>query len=317
MAGEKFCLRLTDFETNVGKSWQDLQSEKDFSDLTLACDGKQFETHKVIVSSCSPILRKILKQNPNQHPLIYLRGVKNTDFNNILNFIYRGEVNIEEEELASFLAVAEDLQIKGLCERNANISNAGQEGNTKFTNTLNNVQEGSIINSDHIEIGSNIDSDGPLQKRKKSLKTEFNETDKKLWNTHSQKIHPTLMEINDTNQSFGKDKIESTSDDGISMDLSDSCIVAPIENGLKYSCDQCDKQFTQLGNLTRHKKSVHDDICYSCDKCDFKSNRKDGLKIHTESVHMGIRQNCSLCSFTATNKANINAHIRKMHTTLE
>ena len=54
--------------------------------------------------------------NPHQHPLLYLKGVDFPNLQSVLNFMYHGEVNIAQEELNSFLAVAEDLQVKGLTQ---------------------------------------------------------------------------------------------------------------------------------------------------------------------------------------------------------
>ena len=74
--GDNFCLRLNEFENNIKTSWQELQAENDFCDVTLACDDKQIKAHKIIISSSSPVLRNILKINNNPHPLIYLSRVK-------------------------------------------------------------------------------------------------------------------------------------------------------------------------------------------------------------------------------------------------
>merc|ERR1719469_763573 len=73
-------------------------------------------THKIIISSNSPILRNILNQNSNPHPVIYLRGVKYKYLQNLINFIHQGEVNVAEEDLNDFLEAAEDLKIRGLSE---------------------------------------------------------------------------------------------------------------------------------------------------------------------------------------------------------
>eukprot|EP00091_Calanus_sinicus_P017920 TRINITY_DN3912_c2_g1_i1.p1 TRINITY_DN3912_c2_g1~~TRINITY_DN3912_c2_g1_i1.p1 ORF type:complete len:207 (-),score=58.60 TRINITY_DN3912_c2_g1_i1:266-886(-) len=48
--------------------------------------------------------------------MLYLKGVKYTDLQSVLNFMYHGEVNVAQEELNSFLAVAEDLKVKGLTQ---------------------------------------------------------------------------------------------------------------------------------------------------------------------------------------------------------
>jgi len=117
---EKFCLRWNDFETNISVAFRELREEKDFFDVTLACDdSSQIQAHKVILSACSPFFRNVLRKNPHQHPLLYLKGVKYKEMLSVLNFMYMGEVNVAQEELNSFLAVAEDLRVKGLTQNNA------------------------------------------------------------------------------------------------------------------------------------------------------------------------------------------------------
>jgi len=118
-ASEKFCLRWNDFESNISVAFRELREEKDFFDVTLACDDSQIQAHKVILSACSPFFRQVLKKNPHQHPLLYLKGVKYKELLSVLNFMYMGEVNVAQEELNSFLAVAEDLRVKGLTQNNA------------------------------------------------------------------------------------------------------------------------------------------------------------------------------------------------------
>jgi len=123
MSSEKFCLRWNDFESNISVAFRELRDDKDFFDVTLACDDEQIQAHKVILSACSPFFRNILRRNPHQHPLLYLKGVKYTDIQSVLNFMYHGEVNVAQEELNSFLAVAEELRVKGLTQGpNANSS---------------------------------------------------------------------------------------------------------------------------------------------------------------------------------------------------
>ena len=119
MASEKFCLRWNDFESNISVAFRELREEKDFFDVTLACDDNQVQAHKVILSACSPFFRNVLRKNPHQHPLLYLKGVKYQELLSVLNFMYQGEVNVAQEELNSFLAVAEDLRVKGLTQSNS------------------------------------------------------------------------------------------------------------------------------------------------------------------------------------------------------
>jgi len=115
-SAEKFCLRWNDFESNISLAFRELREDKDFFDVTLACDDDQIQAHKVILSACSPFFRTILKRNRHEHPLLYLKGVKYIDLMAVLNFMYHGEVNVAQEELNSFLAIAEDLKVKGLTQ---------------------------------------------------------------------------------------------------------------------------------------------------------------------------------------------------------
>merc|ERR1712025_1292196 len=119
---EKFCLRWNDFESNISVAFRDIREEKDFFDCTLSCGSRQIQAHKLILSACSPFFRTVLKQNSHQHPLLYLKGVEYGDLQAVLNFMYHGEVNVAQEELNSFLSVAEDLQVKGLTQNESSSS---------------------------------------------------------------------------------------------------------------------------------------------------------------------------------------------------
>jgi len=123
MGSEKFCLRWNDFETNISSAFRELRDDKDFFDVTLACENEQIQAHKVILSACSPFFRDVLRRNPHAHPLLYLKSVKFTDIQSVLNFMYHGEVNVAQEELNSFLAVAEDLRVKGLTQNQSEPQN--------------------------------------------------------------------------------------------------------------------------------------------------------------------------------------------------
>ena len=122
---ENFCLRWNDFESNVSGAFRDLRAESDFFDVTLGCSdghGRSLQAHKVILSACSGFFKQMLRQQATNHPshphpFIYLRGVTYADLSSVLDFMYHGEVNVAQEDLNSFLAVAEELQIKGLTNK--------------------------------------------------------------------------------------------------------------------------------------------------------------------------------------------------------
>ena len=112
---EKLCLQWNDFKDNVSNSFGNLREDKDFTDVTLACeDGQLVAAHKVILAASSLFFQKMLRENKHPHPLIYMRGVKLDELLSIVDFLYCGEANVHQENVDSFLAIAEDLQLKGL-----------------------------------------------------------------------------------------------------------------------------------------------------------------------------------------------------------
>ena len=68
----------------------------------------------MILVASSPFFQKILGRNKHPHPLIFMKGVRYDDLLAIVDFLYRGEANVFQENLDSFLAIAEELQLKGL-----------------------------------------------------------------------------------------------------------------------------------------------------------------------------------------------------------
>merc|ERR1719509_459604 len=112
---EKLCLKWNEFQLNAISAFGALREDTGFADVTLACeDGQQVEAHKVILASSSPFFLKLLRRNKHPHPLIYMRGLKSEDLVAMIDFLYYGEANVFQKNLDSFLAVAEELQLKGL-----------------------------------------------------------------------------------------------------------------------------------------------------------------------------------------------------------
>ena len=82
--------------------------------MTLACeDGQQVEAHKVILAFSIPFFQKWLTRNKHNHPLVYMRGMKSENLLAIVDFLYYGKVNVYQQNLDSFLVIAEERQLKG------------------------------------------------------------------------------------------------------------------------------------------------------------------------------------------------------------
>ena len=112
---EKLCLQWNDFKDNISSAFGKLRDDKEFSDVTLVCeDGQQIDTHKLVLASCSPFFWDLLKKNKHPHPLIFMRGVRFEDLLAIVDFLYLGEAKVFQDNLDTFLALAGELNLKGL-----------------------------------------------------------------------------------------------------------------------------------------------------------------------------------------------------------
>ena len=171
--------RWNDFETNISNSFRELRSDNEFFDVTLCCDNgiDKLQAHKVILAACSPLFRRLLSPSNsllnssrhgsssflgthvNSQPLLYLKGIHKRELEEVLNFMYHGEVNVAQESLNAFLAVAEELAVKGLTTESKN-------DNTSTQNRLVGLAMTDLGNEEFVE-GS---LDYPPSKKGQSLK---------------------------------------------------------------------------------------------------------------------------------------------------
>ena len=114
---EKFCLKWNDFHSNVSNSFGLFRNEEYLHDVTLVSDDhKQVSAHKLVLSACSEYFRNIFQHNnkPNAHPLLCLDGISSTDLENIVEYIYNGQIQIYQDQLDRFLEVAQRFRLEGL-----------------------------------------------------------------------------------------------------------------------------------------------------------------------------------------------------------
>ena len=129
---EKHALVWEDFQKTAGRTLHDLREDIDFCDVTLVCeDSQQIPGHKVVLAASSPLLEAMLKSSKHSHPLLYFWGIKARDLARLVDFIYRGQVQVYQSDLEDFLALAKLLEVKGVREAQLkDITRYSQENNT-------------------------------------------------------------------------------------------------------------------------------------------------------------------------------------------
>lgn len=117
-ATQQFCLKWNNHTTNLIKTFGDMVSNETFADVTLACDGHLLKAHKIVLSACSNYFKEVFLATPCKHPVVILKDIKVEDLKAIIDFMYRGEVNVSQNQLGNLLRTAEVLRVKGLTEVN-------------------------------------------------------------------------------------------------------------------------------------------------------------------------------------------------------
>ncbi|KAF5287345.1 hypothetical protein FQA39_LY15948 [Lamprigera yunnana] len=112
---QQFCVRWNSYQSNLQNAFPKLLTSEHFVDVTLACENEMLKCHKVVLSACSTYFEKLLLENPCQHPIIFMKDMKFQEMQLLVDFMYKGEVNVTQDDLPSLLKSAEALQIRGLC----------------------------------------------------------------------------------------------------------------------------------------------------------------------------------------------------------
>ena len=254
---EKLCLKWNDFQENLNSAFGALRNDQDFSDVTLACeDGTQVETHKVILASSSPFFMGILKRNKHPHPLIYMRGVNADELTAIIDFLYFGEANVSQESLGAFLALAEELKLKGLtgsaeCNDEEYMTKAPPE------NTVPQKRQ-------HAESALNLPN--PLKIINPGAKTESSLM--------------TLDTLVSTDKQQLDEEIKSM------MEMSENMLTQGNQTRRARKCKVCGKE-GDMANIKTHIESNHivSNVTHSCDICGKISRSRNGLRLHKAKEH--------------------------------
>ncbi|XP_069673667.1 uncharacterized protein [Periplaneta americana] len=112
----EYCLTWKFHQNNQQTMFSKLLQKESFCDVTIACEEKILRAHKLVLSACSSYFEMILSRYEVQNPIIILKDVRYDDMSALLQFIYKGEVNIEQSQLSSLLETADMLKVKGLSE---------------------------------------------------------------------------------------------------------------------------------------------------------------------------------------------------------
>ena len=276
MEDEKLCLKWNDFQKNLPTSFGELRGDSDFTDVTLVCEEQSIKAHKVILSASSPFFKKLLKTHSHPQPLIYMRGIRSSELCAIIDFIYLGEARIFQEQLETFLALAEELELNGLEE---SFEDGGAE-----------EQRHEQVKRSSLSLSSNLD-----------LKPE------KYSNQDQQKIN-----LKTARESLPyKIKHEGIKNDGILMPIKQQ--QSKYDGTLT---KQQPKKTVDIDPVTAalvESMFERKDLGFACNHCEYTSKKghKDHMREHVEKHIGGLEYPCNYCNKVLSSSISFRKHLQR------
>jgi len=294
MANEKLCLRWTDFESNISGALRELREDQGFYDVTLACDEDQIQAHKVIIAACSPFFRTVLQRNPHSHPLLYLKGVKLSNLKQVLDFMYNGEVNVAQEELNTFLNVAEELKVKGLSGNQS--SKLKQKSNSTIPLYLANAP--CLTGRQPGPLARKPKPTSVLQPKRRSLPLTKND--------HAQESGSVKSELYETSLARQHQVVEAHP---TTLEIVEDCGADSEEQYEDFSRIEGEAYYAQHGG-DLHGAGGNAQA-HQCKECLKWYSSKRTLREHTPSHHGKTK--CQFCEKIFSTVSSCKKHIRNLH----
>ena len=252
MTPEKFLLSSHLFAENaplaLGQMWED----KYFTDVTLAtADHQEILAHRVVLSSYSEFFKAVLTKHPHQNTLLFLKGINHSELESVLEFMYRGQVEVASASLQTFLAVARDLGVSGL--------EAPQHPDLE-------VLDPSLLLS-HTplqEITNNVGDNNPKP------------------NKLPRKIPPGPLQFPEKSNGIDTFPLQSKKKQLVVVDIPPE-FRKPAPS--VFTCETCGTQFLAKATMETHKLTAHSWKVYKCELCNFKTVDRSSLRMHTSEQH--------------------------------
>ena len=267
---------------------RELMEDEIFTDVTLISDDfLPVRAHRSFLSRASSSFKTILMMQSGQIPSIFIRGSSKREIKSILEYIYLGETQVQEEDIASFLKLAKDFMIQDFIKLREITSGTG-------ANTIEKSRKNKILEPETEQINDTNRSNDSFKQDKESRKeSEDNYT------VDDQDYCEYIDNGDYRKQEMDKAKTGPWNNDEVLKETGINC-PKPLKLGHQkrkrrvknkpnksgyFDCAQCAKVFTKHQNMRTHYMVAHEGFVYQCNVCDYKNARKNQLSRHIETSH--------------------------------
>ena len=333
-------LEWNGYKSTSQTAFHSLFDDVDFTDVTLACDddGSALQAHKVVLSSCSALFSKILRQNPNPHPLIYLQGVKTLELQLLKRFMYLGRTRVNFGQFESFLEISKRF-LNQPTQQTGVVASKTEEPidqktvapcpneNEYAENPLSRAMPLSPIDKKTVPPSPNelkpienatrtsreIRPAGTRGRPRKPptspleyscLKCSFKSTRKRHLRKHRRENHPRPKE------DFPCPEVGCGFISKLKGSLQKHS--SSHSDGKKYLCDECEYSTPWVRSFQDHKRKHSGDLL-CCEQCKFTTTSTRSIEKHKESMHGESKYLCEICDYKSSSKRTLKRHIERVH----
>ena len=337
----KFQVDKVEFEQERTKVFQSLLNQFSLTDVTLVNDEDlEISAHKIILSSVSPVLRRIFERRPKDQPILFLRGVKSDHLKALVDYIYTGEASIDVNNLNEFIQVGKDLKIVGLTDDDDEeaevINNPSPPRNIVLEESslsINPVKAEPIIENENVisksfggelmEITNvqarpqDVDQVLVASARARMLTEEYFYNYDKKKNAMMTQVSGILWKCNQCKKEMKKTHLKEH-------------VGIHLEGDFNYTCRYCNNTFTKCMKFQRHltpciteaiinKTLTHETVKLPAPEQNYKTVTVQEYELMVdkhlrrsgEAPH--FEWSCSQCDHKTTQKDTLIDHIETMH----
>lgn len=276
MGSQAFKIDWDNFPNQVATTFRDIYRDDKFSDVTLVSeDLREVKAHRIVITSCSSALRRILFKLDCPNPVLYLRGIQHHHLEAVLEFLYLGSVTVSQNEVKDVLDVAKQLNIHQL---------SGQTD----------VSEGQRDSPEKRKVSPGLGKRVDIELFTNDQRNEVDDGD------NYGDMDYNVMEDCEEGAEYRYATIKTST-----SDYEDD----QYDEIKEFPCRRCELKFSSSSELLAHKKSSHPGHRFPCPQCNYVAGSSADRKKHIENIHEGRKYPCPQCDFEASSKGYLRVHL--------
>ena len=301
--------------------FQKLLNSDTSKDVTLiGNDNIAIEANKFVLNGHSQVFESLLSSSSHPHPLIFFPHLPGPLLRDVINFIYTGQANVQQDDIKDFFALCRTFKVEGIdnmaepaIEKHLEVE--AKKSYSEVSNNVDNLKLSKFVKEVNHDI-SEYDIKKDIDVENSNLVEQFfedksTENVKKIKKTTSVKNKSRLKSIRPNPEGQYECHLCSYK----SFKRERMLVHIPRNHGpKKYKCEICDFTSRAKRQVKDHVGIKHFNVRHECDQCEYKANYKNHLVKHKISQHvLNFKISCTMCEYFGKSRTEVKQHVEKIH----